>query len=147
MVTRWYRHLVPSAAPLRSAFPSSSLPPPSFFHSFFPPFLALEAFRAADRSAECFRGDTDARPGRVVHTWTFNFALFEAPPLLPRSRFYARFLAPFTAWHSATPALRFSVCVRSLPLSFSLARDIITIYQTRIIGSFHESSTSTTSTD
>lgn len=142
----WYRALplsdrpfpLPLRRPLLSFTPSFHLFPRASRAGSFP----------SDHSAERFRGDTDARPGRAVHTWTFNFALFEeAPLLLRRSRFYARSFVPFTAWHSATAALRFSVCVRSLPLSFSLARDIITIYQTRIIGSFRESSTTTTSTD
>ena len=89
-------------------------------------------------------------PGRVaLFTREFNFALFEVPSfpslsIIPVSTPCSFVL--FTARHSATPISRVLVCVRSLFLSL-FSRDIITIYQTRIISLFHESSMTATSTE
>lgn len=93
----------------RSFFPSSSLPP-SFFHSFFPSFSRAGGFPSVDHSPECFRGDTNARLGRVVHTWTFNFALFETPSFPSLS------VAPVS---TPVPSSRLSHGITQLPLLHS----------------------------
>lgn len=132
MVTRWYRHLVPSAAPLRtvlSLFPS----PAPFFLSLlllrlFPSRLALEAFRVwiarPSVSAET------PMPGRVALFTREHSILLSLKPLLfhrspslpflcpvPSSRLrrgIARLLL-LDSWYASALSL-------SRPLSFSLAR-------------------------
>lgn len=96
----------------RSFFPSSSLPAPFFLSLLLSIFFSRAgSFPSADRSPECFRGDTNARLGRVVHTWTFNFALFEAP-------FFslALYVAPVS---TPVPSSRLSHGIAQLPLLHS----------------------------